>query len=82
MILKKGDLVAIRHDLDLIIYTVESLYDERWQSETEVGTISVAALSCEKNGISVGSVEPISRLMRPNVAHFNRQKFAAEDDQK
>ena len=82
MILKKGDPVAIRHDLDLIIYTVESLYDEKWQSETEVGTISVAELSHEVNGISVGSVEPVSRLMRPNIAHFNRQKFAAEAAQK
>ena len=78
MILKKGDPVAIRHDLDLIIYTVDSLYDERWQSETEVGTISVAALSYEKNGISVGSVEPVSRLMKPTKVHLASQKYAAQ----
>ena len=82
MILKKGDPVAIRHDLDLIIYTVKSLYDEKWPSETEVETISIAELSHEVNGISVGSVEPVSRLIRPNIAHFNRQKFAAETAQK
>ena len=78
MKIEKGDQVVIRHDYDLIVYTVESLYDEMWRSETEVGTISVAALSYEKNGISVGSVEPVSRLMKPTKMHLASQKYAAQ----
>ena len=78
MKIEKGDQVVIRHDYDLIVYTVESLYDEMWRSETEVGTISVAALSYEKNGISVGSVEPVSRLKKANRFNLATQKRAAK----
>ena len=79
MKIAKGDQVVIRHDYDLIVYTVESLYEERFPvAESVYRTISVAELVYEKNGISVGSVEPVSRLMKPTKVHLASQKYAAQ----
>ena len=79
MILKKGDQVVIRHDYDLIVYTVESLYEERFPvAESVYRTISVAELVYEKNGICVGSVEPVSRLEKATKRDLARQKYAAQ----
>jgi len=79
MEIEKGDQVVIRHDYDLIVYTVESLYEERFLvAESVYRTISVAELVYEKNGIRVGSVEPVSRLMKATKVHLASQKYAAQ----
>ena len=75
MKIEKGDQVVVRHALDGIIYTVESLYEERFPvAESVYRTISVAELVYEKNGMRVGTVEPVSRLKRPTKVQLAAER--------
>jgi hypothetical protein len=74
MKIEKGDQVVVRHALDGIIYTVESLYEERFPvAESVWKIIQVAELVYESNDIRVGIVEPVSRLKKPTIVQLAAQ---------
>jgi hypothetical protein len=74
MKIEKGDQVVVRHALDGIIYTVESLYEERFPvAESVWKIIQVAELVYQSNGIRVGTVEPVSRLKKPTSVQLAAQ---------
>ena len=72
--MKVGDQVVVRHALDGIVYTVESLYEERFPvAESVWRIIPVAELVYRERGQRCGVVIPLSRLRKP----YPRQ-YAAE----
>ena len=60
------------HKLIGTISTPEKFSNKRLElAESVWKIIQVAELVYQSNGIRVRIVEPVSRLMRPNIAHFN-----------
>ena len=70
----KGDQVVVDHGIDAILYTIESLYDERYPvAESVWKIIPVAELVDQSRGVSTGIVIPVSRLLKPTNVQLAAQ---------
>ena len=70
----KGDQVVVDHGIDAILYTIESLYDERYPvAESVWRIVPVAELVDQSRGVRVGIVIPVSRLLKPTNVQLAAQ---------
>ena len=70
----KGDQVVVDHGIDAILYTIESLYDERYPvAESVWRIIPVAELADQSRDVKAGVVVPVSRLLKPTNVQLAAQ---------
>ena len=70
----KGDQVVVDHGIDAILYTIESLYDERYPvAESVWRIIPVAELADQSGGVKAWIVVPVSRLLKPTNVQLAAQ---------
>lgn len=71
----KGDQVVVDHGIDAILYTIESLYDERYPiAESVWRIIPVAELADQSGDVKAGIVVPVSRLLKPTKVQLAAHK--------